>query len=71
MLGHGLASRLLGEIEIQARNRGMTRLYAEASEMALPVFQRAGFTLIGRRDFPIGGTPTHNYAVEKRFGPQT
>ncbi len=46
-----------------------TRLHTQASELSRPVFARAGFALIARRDFALelGGEhiPMHNYAMEK------
>ncbi|KEO87112.1 hypothetical protein EH30_05650 [Erythrobacter sp. JL475] len=65
----GLASRLLEQAETHARAKGITRLYTEASELARPAFERAGFSVQHRRDFEIehDGTAVaiHNYAMEK------
>lgn len=70
--GKGLASALLTCAEAEARRAGIARLYAEASELARPVFERAGFALLHRRDFtlPMGeeAIPIHNYAMEKWLG---
>jgi len=69
--GRGLGRRLLAEAELAARGLGMTRLFTEASELARPVFARAGYRLLGRRDFTIphegSAIAIHNYAMEKRF----
>lgn len=69
--GNGLAGRLLVEAEDRARAAGILRLYTEASELARPVFERAGFTILNRHDFIIGpeSTPVaiHNYAMEKHL----
>lgn len=69
--GRGLAARLLAEAELAARARHLTRVFTEASELARPVFARAGYSLLHRRDFTIaaedGEVPIHNYAMEKRF----
>lgn len=69
--GHGLGFRLLNEAEVAARKLGAERLYTEASELARPVFARAGYDLLHRRDFTIpfegGEVAIHNYAMEKRF----
>jgi len=69
--GQGLARRLLAEAEDAARGLGLTRLFTEASELARPVFERAGYALIHRRDFAIGPAEApvaiHNYAMEKRL----
>jgi len=69
--GQGLGLKLLTEAEAAARALGIIRLYAEASELARPVFARAGYALLGRRDFTIpaadGEVAIHNYAMEKRL----
>lgn len=61
----GLAGKLLARAETHARTQGIARLYTEASELARPAFERAGYTLTHRRDFEIDGVPIHNYAMEK------
>ena len=70
--GRGLAGRLLTDAEERARAAGIGRLYTEASELARPVFARAGYALLHRRDFNIGPADApvaiHNYAMEKRLG---
>ena len=61
----GLAESLLAEAEIAARNEGTTRLFTEASELARPAFERAGYRVTHRRDFEVDGVPIHNFAMEK------
>lgn len=63
--GNGLASRLLAHAEIKARSLGLTKLYTEASELARPAFERAGYGNTQRRDFEIDGVAIHNYGMEK------
>ncbi len=67
--GQGLGAALLAAIETEACKAGTARLFTEASELSRPVFARAGFTLLHRRDFtlPLGaeGIAMHNYAMEK------
>ncbi|WP_296716731.1 GNAT family N-acetyltransferase [Erythrobacter sp.] len=67
--GTGLAGRLLDSAEDRARAAGIARLFTEASELARPVFARAGFRLVQRRDFTIPhageDVAIHNYAMEK------
>lgn len=69
--GHGVAALLLNLAEATARKSGAIRLFTEASELARPVFERAGFTLLCRRDFAIThvgqDVAIHNYAMEKRL----
>jgi putative acetyltransferase len=70
--GRGLGLALLTEAETAARAQGVARLFTEASELARPVFERAGYTLLHRRDFtlPHEGSEVaiHNHAMEKRLG---
>jgi putative acetyltransferase len=70
--GKGLARALLAAAEAVALSRGVTRLFTEASEVARPVFERAGYQVLHRRDFSIphegGEIAIHNYAMEKLLG---
>ena len=61
----GLADELLAHSEMQARALGVSKLYTEASELARPAFERAGYAISHRRDFEIEGVTIHNYAMEK------
>lgn len=61
----GLANQLLVAAETHARSEGVARLYTEASELARPAFERAGYVVQRRRDFEIDGVPIHNFAMEK------
>lgn len=63
--GKGVAARLYTALEETARRRGVTRLYAEASEAARRFFLKAGFSVNARRNFEVAGVGIHNYAVEK------
>lgn len=63
----GLAVQLLMAAEAHARSLGIARLHTEASELARPAFERAGYEVTHRRDFEIDGVPIHNYAMEKRL----
>lgn len=67
----GLADELLAHAEQQANSAAITRLYTEASELARPAFERAGYTVMHRRDFEISDgesrVPIHNFAMEKRL----
>lgn len=64
--GRGVARALLVRLEDEAQALGVERMFAEASEVALPVFERAGFVCLRRRDFEIDGVGIYNYWVEKR-----
>lgn len=65
----GLAERLLARAEHVAHAAGATHLHTEASELARPAFERAGYRVTHRRDFAIEHAgkrvPIHNHAMEK------
>lgn len=65
----GLAEALLEACERRAKEWGCTRLYTEASELAVGAFERAGYALKHRRNFtmegPDGAVAIHNFAMEK------
>lgn len=63
----GVATALYETLEAYARDAGLTRLFVETSETALPFFARMGFGHAQRRDFLRDGVAIHNYAMEKRL----
>lgn len=63
----GFASALLAAVEASAREANITTLYAEASETARPVFEKAGYTAVSRRDFEVEGVAMHNWKMEKQL----
>ena len=63
--GAGIASALYDELERLAREGGVARLHAEASEAARRFFLTRGFRVTSTRRLEIAGVPIHNYAVEK------
>ncbi|MEQ8935019.1 MAG: GNAT family N-acetyltransferase [Amphiplicatus sp.] len=67
--GTGTAGALYDALETAARERGLRRLYAEASEGARRFFLKRSFTVLARRAFEISGVAIHNYAVEKTLAP--
>lgn len=64
-VGQGIASRLYDAAEAAARQRGIGRLFVEASEPARRLFERKGFTVLARQDLIRHGVAIHNYAMEK------
>ncbi|MFO6447237.1 GNAT family N-acetyltransferase [Erythrobacter sp. NE805] len=70
--GKGLALALLEAAEAEARAQGVVRLFTEASELARPVFAKAGYEVLHRRDFAIPHedreVAIHNYAMAKAIG---
>ena len=65
--GTGMAAELLERLEESVRATGIKRLSAEASETAVGLFRRHGFTLGVRRNLLIDGVPIHNYAMSKEL----
>lgn len=65
--GLHVGSQLYAAIEAHARRRGLRRIFVEASELARPLFERRGFTLLGRNDLVLDGVDIHNYRMEKRW----
>jgi putative acetyltransferase len=63
--GSGVTAALYVELERHARERGVARLYTEASEPARRFFLKQGFAEIERRDFQLAGVPIHNFRMEK------
>jgi putative acetyltransferase len=61
----GAADAVYEAAESRARTAGMTRLTAEASDLARGFFLRRSFVDKGRRDFEVEGVGIHNHAVEK------
>jgi GNAT superfamily N-acetyltransferase len=64
-VGTGAASAIYDSLESQAKKLGLTRLYVEASECALPFFEHKEFIRVRRNDFERRGVPIHNYTMEK------
>ena len=65
--GQRIGTLLCTAIETQARDLGLRRLFVEASELARPLFERQGFTLLARNDRVLAGVDIHNYRMEKRL----
>ena len=63
--GSGAAAAIYDGLERRARDLGLTRLYVEASECALPLFRRKGFSVLRRNDFALQGVSMHHYSMEK------
>ena len=61
----GIATRLLDAIEASASKAGLAHLSSDASEAALPFFEKHGFEVMRRQTRLVGGVEIHNYRVEK------
>lgn len=59
--GKGIARSLLGHLIKVAENSGIKVLHVEASEIAIPLFERHGFKLIGENIVEIDGQSLTNY----------
>ena len=65
--GKGLGGRLVAHVLTKARARGLDRMWTEASDLARPVFERAGFEVVERKKFDLRGVSIHNWAMEVRL----
>jgi putative acetyltransferase len=63
--GTGVGAALYAALEAEARTRGLARLYVEASEPARRFFDKAGFSVLRRREFERRGVQLYNFAMEK------
>lgn len=63
--GQGIASQLYEAMEAVARERGISRLYTEASEQARRFFERKGFVVLERQNMTLRGVPIPNYRMTK------
>lgn len=63
--GKGVASRILTELEAEARRRGFDWLVTDASLTARLVFERNGFELIREQTVELRGSPFTNYKMMK------
>jgi len=63
----GIAMALLDRIEQAARQQGISEIYAEASEAALPVFLKQGFENQHRREFDLDDVAIHNFRVVRQI----
>ncbi|HEX2257588.1 MAG TPA: GNAT family N-acetyltransferase [Afifellaceae bacterium] len=63
--GQGVGSRLCEALEKLAANRGVATLSVDASDNALPFFQRRGFTARTRNSVPRGGEWLGNTTMQK------
>lgn len=63
--GQGVGRLLYNGIENEAKNRGLTRLFVEASVTAKPFFMKMGFTIIKEQIVEVRGTEFTNFLIEK------
>ena len=63
----GVARALYQEVEADALQRGIRRLFTEASITARPFFGKMGFEVIREQQVEFCGVMFQNYAMEKRI----
>ncbi len=67
LLRKRIATRLLEEIEREAKRRGAQRLWTESSITAKKFFERQGFVTLQAQRVEHNGEIFDNYAMEKRI----
>jgi putative acetyltransferase len=67
LLRKRVATRLLEEIEREAKRRGAQRLWTESSITAKKFFERQGFVTLQAQRVEHNGQIFDNYAMEKRI----
>lgn len=61
--GQGIGRALVADFLREARCQSLATVFSDASELARPVFLRAGFKCIARQEHQLGGIRIHNYHV--------
>ncbi|MGK7754149.1 MULTISPECIES: GNAT family N-acetyltransferase [unclassified Roseovarius] len=64
--GRGIGSALVATLLKHAREAGIPNVFSDASELARPVFEKAGFTCVSRQEHEIGGSRIHNFHMRIR-----
>jgi GNAT superfamily N-acetyltransferase len=64
-VGRGVGSRLYRAVEQIAWERGLGRIFTEASITARPFFERQGFRVVGEQAIALRGARLTNFAMEK------
>ncbi|GAA3533193.1 GNAT family N-acetyltransferase [Zobellella aerophila] len=65
----GLASWLCGDLQQEARRRGVAQLTTDASLLSRPVFERCGFQVVERQEVTRGGQVFIRFAMTQPLGP--
>ncbi|QZD95514.1 GNAT family N-acetyltransferase [Qipengyuania gelatinilytica] len=65
----GLATSLLETAALYAKYHGITHLFTEASHIAKPAFEKAGYNAMKKRTFEIDGVEITNWAMVKTIDP--
>lgn len=65
--GQGVASSLYDALLKKAREKGLKRLYVEASLIAKPFFERRGFIIVKQNEIQRKGVTLINFQMEKNL----
>jgi len=65
--GSGVGSALIHEIEKEAVDKSISRVYAEVSITAKPFFEAKGFHVVKQQAATIRGVELINFVMEKRY----
>jgi len=63
--GVGVGTKLLAAIEAEAKQRGITRLFAEVSITARPFFEKRGFKVSAEQVVTVRNVDFINYRMER------
>ncbi len=65
--GQGVGRLLIESVETEAKNRELSRLFAEVSITARPFFEKSGFIVLAEQKVECRGVKLINFRMEKRF----
>lgn len=68
--GRGVARALVATVEAEGRQRGLGRLFTEASVTARGFFERCGFRLLAAQEVERNGQRLRNFRMEKTLTPK-
>lgn len=66
-IGYGIGSALMNAIFEKAKQKKITRIYAEVSITARPFFEKYGFITVKEQTVVLRGVQLTNYKMEKDF----
>jgi len=61
----GVGTAMLAHVTARARSQGLTRLYAEVSRTARPLFARHSFVVLAAQEVALRGEFLQNFRMEK------
>lgn len=65
--GKGVGRQILEQIELQAKNLGIKKLFTEASITAKPFFESKGFIVVKQQEVERRGQKFINFAMKKNI----